>query len=244
MEERLRSAVVQAAQAAGEYLHRDPRKGANEVEKKCKDLMLRTLRSAEPSVSLWNESPNRNPERAFSVYALDSCVNFSRGIGPYGSMASYIEEGVPIFGALYLPESEQMFVAERGKGARQNGRRIGVNERGSLSKSVVCCECSSFDEELRPMSLGVIQRLAKHAMLWRNLGSPAAEYAFLSSGRIDGLVASLHESGHAAGVLLMQEAGAVVTDGEGNPFSMHSANIVAASPSVHAELLALVGRAL
>ena len=88
--------------------------------------------------------------------------------------------------------------------------------------------------------MGAIEALARNTVVWRNMGSPAAEFIWLATGRIDGLIAPMLESGHAAGYLAMQEAGAKVTDREGNAFTLRSASVIAANANLHQDLYDLV----
>jgi len=240
MEERVKGAVVNAARGAGCYL-RDSvsgRKSPYEHEKRARDIMVRELRSKMPQLSLWGEDERQ--ERGFAICPLDTRMNFERGIGRYGAMAAYVERGDLLFGAIFLPDIDEMITAEAGKGARLDGRRIGANGREGLSKAVVCCGCDIYSEDLRPMGIGVIEALSRNAIAWRNMGSPAAEFAYLSLGMVDGFVTPMLETAHAAGYLAMREAGAVVTDAEGRPFTLRSGAIIAAGPRLHPDLFELV----
>jgi myo-inositol-1(or 4)-monophosphatase len=204
--------------------------------------MARELRSAGPKTSMWGEDGREGG--SFAICPLDAQTNFERGIGPYGAMAAYLEGGAVLFGAICLPETEEMLTAEMGKGARLDGRKAGAAGKSALARALVCCGCNIYNEKMMPLSLGAIESLAKGAVLWRNLGSPAAEFLWLATGRIDGVVVPMLESAHAAGYLAMQEAGAKVTDKEGKPFSLRSGSIIAANPALHEDLLELVRASL
>ncbi|MCI0503708.1 inositol monophosphatase family protein [Candidatus Micrarchaeota archaeon] len=240
MDDKQQRAVVSATQAAGKYLRGSPgvKKTPYEMEKRARDIMMRELRAIAPQISMWGDAGA--DETAFTVCPLDSQGNFERGIGTYGVMASLIEGGTPIFGAIFLPESEETLTAERGKGARLNGKRVEAGGKGRLSRALVCCGCNIYNEEMKPLSFGAIEALARNAVIWRNMGSPAAEFVWLATGKIDGIVIPMLESAHSAGYLAIQEAGAIVTDKEGKPFSLHSASIIAANPNIHQDLYELV----
>jgi myo-inositol-1(or 4)-monophosphatase len=240
MDERQRGAIVNAVQAAGKYL-RDSggsKKTIYELEKRSRDILLRELRSTMPQISVYGGDERSG--RAIAICPLDAQVNFERRIGPYGTMAALIEEGAAIFGALYLPESDDMLVAEKGKGARLNGKKTELTGRSGLSKAVICCGCNVYNEDMVPLSMGTIEALARNAMVWRNLGSPIAEFLYLATGKIDGLVVPMLETANAAGYLAMQEAGAVVTGSDGKPYTLRSAGVIAAGASLHQDLLELV----
>jgi myo-inositol-1(or 4)-monophosphatase len=240
MDERQRGAMVNAVQAAGKYL-RDSngnKKTPYELEKRSRDIMLRELRSAMPQISIWGDDERK--DRTIAICPLDAQVNFGRRMGPYGTMAALIEGDAAVFGALYLPESEDMLVAERGKGARLNGKKVESNGRGDLSKALVCCGCNIYNEDMVPLSMGAIEALARNAIIWRNLGSPVAEFIYLATGKIDGLVVPMLETAHAAGYLAMQEAGAVVTGTDGKPYTLRSGSIIAAGAGLHQDLFDLL----
>ena len=240
MDERQRGAIVNAAQSAGKYL-RDSngnKKTPYELEKRAREIMLRALRSGMPQISAYGE--DEEGRSAIALCPLDAQVNFERGVGPYGSMAAVIEGGAAVFGALYLPESDDMLVAEKGKGARLNGKKVELNGRRTLSRALVCCGCNIYNEELAPLSMGAIEALARNAIIWRNLGSPVAEFIYLATGRIDGLVVPMLETAHAAGYLAIQEAGAVVSGTDGKPYTLRSAGIIAAGASLHQDLYELL----
>lgn len=240
MDEKIKTAIVKATQASGTFLRDSSgsKKTPYELEKRARDIMLKELKTALPQVSVWGEG--RENCGAFAICPLDAQMNYTRRIGPYGSMAAYIENGTPVFGAVYLPESDELLTAEKEKGARLNGRKTESAGKADLSRAVVCCECNTYNEEMVPLSMGAIEALARNAVVWRNLGSPAAEFLWLATGRIDGLVAPMLESAHAAGYLAMQEAGAKVTDKGGNPFTLRSASVIAANPRLHQDLFDLV----
>src|SRR5512143_637256 len=245
MDERVKGAVAHAVMEAGAHLRgaNGGRKGIYEIERKCRDLMLGAFRKADPSLSMWNEGD----ERGVSICALDATVNFSNGFGGYGTMAAYIEGSVPVYGAIYLPLQETTITAEAGKGARIEGRKTSVGMRSDITSALVCCNCDAFLNDGGgdlPLFLAAVDALSRAAVPWRNIGSPATAYAFLAMGIVDGVVEPLRQVNHAAGYLIAREAGAKVTDCRGRPFHMGSHEVVAAGPSIHGELLELVGRAL
>lgn len=244
MDEKLKNTIISAVQEAGIRLgNPDPKKTAYELERRCREQIVRQIKKTDPLISLWGEE-EREPQRALAICPLDSADNFARGIGPFGVMAAYIQEGTPVFGALFLPMTVEMVVAERGKGARMNGKRFSVCGRADMSRALVCCSLGVYGEDNLPIGLDIVPRLAESAVSWRNLGSPALEFVSLAGGMIDGLIIPAQESAHATGYLIMQEAGAKVTDSHGKPFSLYSQNIIAANPGLHGPLLELVQGAL
>ncbi len=239
MDEGDRKAIIHAVQETGEHLSRGNDK-RNGLEKRCREIMLRHLRRVEPSLSMWGEGCDG---RAFTICPLDSPINLLRGIAPYGTMAALIENGEPVFGALYMP-GEGLYTAEKGKGARLDGRKVGGPVMADSSRALICCDCSGYDQDMQPFSGAAVEALARRARIWRNFGSPAAEYAWLATGRVDAVVVPFPESAHAAGHLLMKESGATVTDGRGRQFTLGSGSLVAAGTALHEELIDILKGAL
>lgn len=241
MDDRVRGTVIKSVQEAGAYLHTSAssKKPAHEIEKRCRDIMFRTLKDIQPGISRWNER-NEGEEDGIAVCPLDGVLNYSRGLAMYGVMAAYIEGNTPSYGALYLPESDELLVAERGKGARLDGRRLTAPSRNMLSRAVVCCDCETYDENMNPMAAGVIEALGKNAIPWRNLGSSAVSYAYLALGKIDAVISPCQDSSHAAGYLIMQEAGATVTNKDGKAYHIQAESVVAAGKELHEQLLDIV----
>jgi myo-inositol-1(or 4)-monophosphatase len=234
MEERIRGAIIRSVEHAGRYLMNPngAKKSAAEIEKRARDIILREIKNADPQLSLWGEGRGR----AVSVCPIDNLLNYSKGYGGFGVMAAYIEGGMPVFGAIHLPMSGETASAERGKGARMQGRRIRAGERSDLQSAIVCTVCDCYVQdmgEVQPAALDFIAKFAFKGMAWRNSGSPCSDFYAVATGQADAMVVPVLESAHAAGYLVMEESGALVTDIEGRPYSLHSQGILGANPELH-----------
>ncbi len=243
MEESVRGAVIRAVQDGGELLRSGSRRDLYSLERRVGERMRAALRSADPSISEWGEE---GQDKAFSICPLDSAANYSSGFGSYGLMAAYIEGGIPVFGALAMPGDGLILTAERGKGARNAGRKMSVGGR-DRSRAIVSCDCTAYMQNgkgMFPLFVEMIEALSKGTVQWRNTGSPAESFASLAGGVIDAFVSPLRDASHAAGYLIMEEAGAELTDGDGRPFTLASGSVLAASPALHEDLLRLLKGAL
>jgi myo-inositol-1(or 4)-monophosphatase len=146
-----------------------------------------------------------------------------------------------LLGVIHDPIRGETFTAAAGRGASCNGRQIRCSETGRLSDAVVHV---TIDFNAHSLLEGVedVVAIAPRVYRTRNIGSASLALAYVAAGRFD---AMLHRYAntwdYAAGVSLVQEAGASVTDMHGAPFSEDSHTLLAASRSqVHAELLELV----
>lgn len=169
---------------------------------------------------------------------IDGTVNFANGI-PICCVSIGIEqEGKMIMGAVYNPLMNELFFAERGKGASLNGKKIQVSDKTQVEKS---CLVTGFpytylDEKNGPLQ--VFERLIRKGIPVRRLGSAAIDLCWVAAGRFDGFYEhKLQAWDSAAGFLLVEEAGGKVTDFQGNAFSPYQPHIVATNGKIHAELL-------
>jgi myo-inositol-1(or 4)-monophosphatase len=253
MERRLRKAIIDAVRHAGQASARainrkpenkPPKDFVTQTDKRNERLIIKAIRSVDPAISVWAEESGkdmRNPDRVIIIDPLDATTNFVKGLKEYSIMVALYEENEPRFGVVYIPRLDEFFVAEKGKGARLNGKPLRVSGTNELDRAVISFNRSGFPDELVVVTPKVIGLLAENAFSWRNLGTAGVEYSHVARGTLDGVVTPLAESVHAAGYLLMSEAGAKVTDHLGIPISFESKTLVAANPRLHERLLGLVG---
>ncbi len=169
---------------------------------------------------------------------LDGTVNFLFGIPVWCvSIAAQDAEG-GVVGVVYDPNREEMFAAERGGGATLNGDPIQVTERAELSSALIGTGFS-YDSGARTQQAVLLNRVLPYVRDVRRAGSAAIDLATVACGRFDGFYEAPMEAwDKAAGVLLVQEAGGVVSDLPA-PDGM-SAGVIAAGPELHDDLRSLV----
>ena len=168
---------------------------------------------------------------------LDGTVNFLFGIRAW-CVSIAVEDGSgPVVGVVHDPCAGETFSACRGAGARLNGAPIHVTDR-DLSEALVGTGFS-YDADARREQAAVVTRVLPRVRDIRRAGSAALDLASVAAGRLDGFYeAPMEVWDRAAGVLLVQEAGGVVTDLPA-PRDL-STGVVAAGPRLHERLRALV----
>jgi myo-inositol-1(or 4)-monophosphatase len=143
-----------------------------------------------------------------------------------------------VAGLIYNPATDEMFLAERGKGAFVNDTRLRVAGRRQLADSIVACGLPHLgrgDLELNRREMAAVQE--KVAGL-RRFGSAALDLAFIAAGRFDGYwERHLSSWDMAAGILLVREAGGFVTDLQGKDAMLLTGDIVAGNDRIHRDLL-------
>ncbi|MDP9069342.1 MAG: inositol monophosphatase [Actinomycetota bacterium] len=169
---------------------------------------------------------------------LDGTINFLFGIPVWCvSIAAQDAEG-ELVGVVYDPNREEMFAAERGEGATVNGEAVQVSQRDELSTALIGTGFS-YDADARAHQAELLSRVLPRVRDVRRAGSAAIDLATLACGRFDGFYeAPMEPWDKAAGVLLVREAGGIVSDLPA-PKGL-SSGVVAAGPKLHDALRAAV----
>jgi myo-inositol-1(or 4)-monophosphatase len=168
---------------------------------------------------------------------IDGTINFANGI-PICCVSIGIEkDGVMVLGAVYNPFMNEMFVAEKGMGATLNDAPIHVSKQSELIKS---CLVTGFPYQYLDAANGplqVFEKLIRKSVPVRRLGSAALDLCWTAAGRFDGFYEhKLQAWDSAAGYLMVEEAGGVVTDLKGNPYNPYQPGIIATNGKIHQAL--------
>lgn len=169
---------------------------------------------------------------------LDGTTNFAHGL-PLFSVSIGVEyRGDLIVGVVYDPSADELFSAEKGGGAFCNGRRLHVSAVDSLIASLLVTGFPYTIREQPGRMVDQFENFLMEAQGIRRLGSAAIDLAYVAAGRLDGYwEMSLFPWDKAAGVLLVREAGGIVTDTFGNPDSIYSPSTLASNGSIHPAML-------
>lgn len=180
-------------------------------------------------------------EYKWIIDPIDGTVNFANGI-PICCVSIGLEHnGEMILGAVYNPNMNEFFFAEKGKGATLNEKKIAVSKKTEV---VTSCLVTGFpytylDEANGPIQ--VFEKLIRQGIPVRRLGSAAIDLCWVAAGRFDGFYEhKLSAWDSAAGFLIVEEAGGRVTDFKGNYYSPYQPHIVATNGKIHDELLKYV----
>jgi myo-inositol-1(or 4)-monophosphatase len=187
-------------------------------------------------------------EYRWYVDPLDGTTNFAHGIPhfcvsmgleqrPAGLKAD--EDGTLVAAVLYDPMREELFTAERGKGAWLNGKPIRVSRTRELAEALVATGFPSRKRHMSP-NIHFYQEFTLRSHGVRRAGSAALDLAYVACGRMEGFWEfKLNPWDTAAGILLVEEAGGRVTDFSGGVFRLDSQEVLASNGLIHEELLGL-----
>ncbi|HEX9121842.1 MAG TPA: inositol monophosphatase family protein [Actinomycetota bacterium] len=226
---------------AGDYV--------TEVDRASERTIGEVLAEGAPGVPMLGEEGGgagggARGERYWVVDPLDGTTNFLHGFPAVGVSVALVAGGVPVVGVVHSPFLGETSVAVRGGGAwiRRPGResaRLRVSDRPP-ERAVVGTGFPFRRKDLLPRYLRTFQGALRRFEDLRRPGAAALDLAWVAAGVFDGFFElALSPWDVAAGALLIEEAGGVVTDWDGGPGYL-SGDILAGPPAVHAELLELV----
>ena len=169
---------------------------------------------------------------------LDGTTNYAHGYPVFCVSIALEKEGIVCLGVIYNPILNEMFVAEKGKGAFLNGQRISVSGTTDLSKSLLA---TGFPYDIRDdenNNINYFNGMAKRAQAIRRAGSAALDMAYIAMGRFDGFwELKLMPWDTAAGWLLISEAGGKITDLFGGKFCLESPHVLATNGKIHDNMI-------
>ncbi|MCU0435298.1 MAG: inositol monophosphatase [Bacteroidia bacterium] len=169
---------------------------------------------------------------------LDGTTNFVHGVPCYATSVALAENGVPVLGVIYEIGQDECFYGWRNGGCWCNGKRVHIAQTRELRRALLGTGFPYYDHGLLKPYLALFEDLLQNSTGLRRPGSAATDMAYVACGRFDAFYEyGLHSWDVAAGIILIEEAGGVVTDFEGKPNPLSGSRIVCGTPGVHAELL-------
>lgn len=185
-------------------------------------------------------------QRRWIVDPLDGTVNFAHGIPFFSVSIALQEEDKTLTGVVYQPITEELFVAEKGKGSYLNEEKLQVSSNTSLAESFLS---TGFPYNLADNPHHCIERFIKllqQGIPIRRLGSAALDLSYVAAGRFDGFFeVSLAPWDCAAGVLIVEEAKGKITEWSGAPFLLDSYHpILATNAHIHSDLSSVLSEPL
>jgi myo-inositol-1(or 4)-monophosphatase len=176
------------------------------------------------------------------VDPLDGTTNFSHGYPCFCVSIAFEFEGAVQIGVVYDPTRDELFVAQRGAGARCNGGAISVSSREQLRDGLLVTGFPPMGGG-EPPNLAEFEELMVRAQALRRDGSAALDLCYVAAGRFDGFwEPDLHAWDIAAGALIVEEAGGRVSDYRGGPITLEGKRIVASNGRIHDEMIAVLRR--
>ncbi len=257
----LLNVMVAAARKAARTLRRDfgeveklqvslkgPANFVSAADHRAEETLRAELAKARPGYGFLGEEGGRqqgsDKTHCWIVDPLDGTTNFLHGIPQFAISIALEREGTMIAGVVYNPITEELFVAERGKGAFLNDQRLRVAARKRLAESVIACGLPHLGRgdlaQFRAEFAAVQEKVAG----LRRFGAATLDLAWVAAGRLDAYwERNLSAWDMAAGLLLVREAGGFASDLDGGEAIFDKREILAGNEAIQRELLALIRQA-
>lgn len=219
----------------------------SDVDRQAEAIIIDILKEAYPHHRIVSEEAgvvgNERAEFEWIIDPLDGTTNYLHGYPQYAISIALLEKGVLKEALVYAPERNDLYTASRGQGALLNDRRIRVSNRIELNQCVIGTGFPVVDQSMLDQYLAILKEFIQKTAGARREGAAALDLCALAAGRFDGFFEfNLKPWDIAAGALIVQEAGGIVTDMQGNSGWLESGNIVAANPKVLAQMLQIIGK--
>jgi myo-inositol-1(or 4)-monophosphatase len=211
-----------------------------EADRASEKFIVERLRARWPDFGILGEEGTKSDldaEYRWFVDPLDGTTNFAHGFPVFCISIALARGEELIAGFLYDPTRDELFSAEHGAGAKLNGQAMRVSKTLTLSESLLGTGFPSHKRHKNP-NIHFYHQLTLRSHGLRRAGSAALDLANVACGRYDGFWEfNLNPWDTAAGVLLVREAGGVVTRFDGSPFLLNSKEVLASNGIIHQELM-------
>ncbi len=209
---------------------------ASEVDRMAEQEIIQIIHKAFPDHAILAEESGMHPgnDHVWVIDPLDGTTNFLHGFPQFSVSIALKNKSRVEVAVVYDPLRDELFAASRGDGAMLNSRRIRVARQSSFKGALLGTGFPFKKQQHLDAYLAMFRAVFTDSAGIRRAGSAALDLAYVAAGRLDGFwEIGLHEWDMAAGVLLIQEAGGVITDFGFDDRYLASGNIIAGNPKMH-----------
>ena len=225
-----------------------PANFVSSADRRAEETLYRELSKARPGYGFLGEEggarEGADKSHRWIVDPLDGTSNFLHGIPQFAIAIALEREGVVVAGLVYNPATDDMFIAERGKGAFMNEQRIRVAGRKRLADALIACGLPHRGRGDLTLAGRETAAMQEQVAGLRRFGAAALDLAWVAAGRLDGYwERDLKPWDMAAGLILVREAGGFVSDCDGGDAMLAKGHIVAGNEAIQKELLRVLKEA-
>ncbi len=250
--------MVKAARRAGRSLKRDlgeienlqvslkgPANFVTVADRRAEDILYEDLIKARPGYGFIGEEggtrEGADKTNTWIVDPLDGTTNFLHGIPQFAISIGLQREGIIVAGVIYNPANDELYIAERGKGAFLNDQRLRVAGRRKLNECVIACGLPHIGRGDHEQSRREMTQMQERVAGLRRFGAASLDMAFVAAGRLDGYwERNLKAWDIAAGVIMIREAGGVVSGIDGHDNALQTGHVVCGNEFVQGELVKIL----
>jgi len=252
--------MVQAARKAARGLARDfgevenlqvsvkgPADFVSAADHKAEQVIVEELQRARPGYPILAEESGEiagaDKTHRWIIDPLDGTTNFLHGFPLFAISIALERDGVLEAGLIYNPITDELYTAARGSGAYLNDRRIRVAGRSKLDDAVITCGIPHRQRGDHAKAIRELSAVMPRVAGIRRTGSAALDLAFVAAGRCDAFWESgLSPWDIAAGILIVREAGGIVTDFDNTHSMLATGDIIAGNEAIHNDLRKLLSK--
>ncbi len=217
-----------------------------EVDLLCEKEILGRIRKRFPDHALLAEESGKtqgDADHQWVVDPLDGTVNYAHGYPCYSVSIGYRQAGDMALGVVYNPSLDELFVAEKGKGATLNSKPIRVSTITNLKKSLLVTGFAYEAHNINDNNLDHFANFIKAGHAVRRAGSAALDLCYTALGRFEAFwELHLKPWDVAAGMLIVREASGQVTRFDGSPFDIDDSHILATNGHVHPAMMDMLSQ--
>tara|TARA_B100001123_G_scaffold433636_1_gene558713 strand:- start:292 stop:1077 length:786 start_codon:yes stop_codon:yes gene_type:complete len=211
-------------------------------DKKVEKVLIEELQKARPNYSILSEEVGKiDNDESFKwiIDPIDGTANFLHGIPHFAISIGLEHEQEIVCGIIYDPIKDEMFVAEKGKGAYLNNQRMRVSSRSKLEDCIIFTGGPKREAENKDLALKEYNNFSSKVLIpIRKLGSASLDMAYVAAGRCDGFwQRNLNYWDIAAGIILVKESGGFVTDFKGENDYIQNKTILVTNSKINNEMI-------
>ena len=250
--------AIRAARKAGNYIaktyetpesNQSAQKGTNDfvtnIVNESERLIVEIIRKSYPDhtiVSAGNgELIGKDEDVQWVINPLDGTTNFTKRLPHFAISVAVRLKGRTEVAVVYDPMHNELFSAVRGQGAQLNSRRLRVSEARELEGTIVATGFPYKMKQHAAVYMNIMTKMFESCSDFRRTGAPSLDLVYVASGRVDAYFEiGLKPWEFIAGEMIMREAGGIMTDFVGDHNYITSGNVIAGSPRVVRDILALM----
>lgn len=212
-----------------------------DIDHACEKAIVQLIQGRFPDHDLVAEEgggERKDSPYKWIVDPLDGTTNYAHGYPLFCTSVALEYKGEIVAGAVYEPNLDEMFLAEKNSGATLNGQRLQVSACKTLEQAMLCTGFAYNIRETANNNLNHFKNFLMTSQAVRRDGVAAADLCYVAAGRYDGFwELNLFPWDVAAGFLILQEAGGRVSNFSGKPFDVYQKEILATNGHLHEEML-------
>ena len=249
--------AIQAAKRGGSVLTDYAQKGfavhkkdypinlVTEADLAAEKVVIQSITQAYPDHQILSEEEGlqvtQHSPFKWIIDPLDGTTNFAHGFPMYNVSIGLEYEGEVVIGVVYDPTRQELFLGQKGKGATLNKRPIHVSTTSTLKDALLVTGFAYDVHTVADNNLKEFCQFTLKARGMRRTGTAAIDLCYIASGRLDGFwELKLHPWDTAAGKLMVEEAGGMVTNYHGDPFSIYGKDLIASNGLIHDEMVGVL----